>query len=1334
MKQIYIKILPLIEKLQYAIIALLFLWMPFPVEAQTGYGRNQFMFDHLGMTEGLGSQRVYSVMEGPDGAIWIGTKNGIDRYNGQTVRNYMLNTKRKYSDASGRSIHLFSDVRRHIHCFDNKGNLFTYNPATDQFEFWFDLSVKMGGSVILSHVYMDASHRAWLATNTGLFLLDCYHQIHSVVRGCYVNHVSPLGTEMIGCSDHGVFAVNRKTSRTRWLFRKVNALTSYYDASTHILWVGTFHDGILALDMRTNGVRSLPALSVIPHTPVRAIMQMNRHSVLFGVDGSGVYAADRTGKDVHLLFSADDETGNALHGNGIYDICRDHFGNIWVCSYSGGVDVAYPMGNLIQVYQHEYLNKQSLISNSVNAVLQTADGVLYFGTDHGVSIYDTHRHLWHHCLSNKVAITLCQSPDGGVLVGTYGDGVFAVNAQGGSRPMYNVENGKLQTDYVYSLWVDRRHSLWIGCLDGDLVQMSGNVRKTYPVQQVQCITDMPDGRLAVGTTDGFFAVDAVTGKVQHYFRGGGFPGRDVNAFVQSILFTDRTTAWLATDGGGIYIYNLRNNRLQTLNVSSGLPSNTVYSLQKDSRGRIFTSTDMGLAMVLPGKRPEVVNINFVRGMDREYKRTSIARLNDGRLIFGSSSGAVVLDPEQINRLYYPSKLAVTRLEIFGQQLDVDARTELYAMLRQGEVVLSYYENTFAVYFESINYKYQHDILYQYKLDGFDGDWGAASSAQSARYTNLPPGHYVLHVRSISRNDGRIMDSRDVDITVSQPWWNTFWAWMVYLCILGWLTYILWRSYKNHLERKYFDEKINFFVHTAHDIRTPLSLILAPLSNMDKDQSIAPATRNYLNIARRNGDKLLNMITQLLDFQKADRNETSMNVSELDLKQLLQQQVEKFRLMAQQKHMQLTIASCPDQLSVWMDANMADKIFENLLSNSIKYTHESGTVTVKAWVEKDEIHITVADNGIGIPKNAQRHIFQNFYRADNAVNSKEVGSGLGLMLIQRLVRLHHGKLTFDSEEGRGTTFMITLKQGHDHLPATIHQQAMPGIPQKAEQPFVPSDRPQDNLHTVAEVPQQQLFRGSQNTLLFVDDNDELRNYISLTYAQDYQVVTKASAEEALEYLRDGYCDIVVSDVMMPGMDGDELCRRIKENYDTSWLPVILLTAKTGRDYVIEGLNKGADDYISKPFDEAILKSKIDSMLANRRRLSTYYMNRTVEIARGETPQPEPAEVEVALEEDDKVFIDKATRLVKDNLMNQEFNIDYLCREMAMSRTLFYGKLKTLTSQTPQDFVRIIRLEKAAALLKEGKGIVDVSVMTGFVNTKYFSTVFKKYFGVSPSKYQ
>lgn len=586
-----------------------------------------------------------------------------------------------------------------------------------------------------------------------------------------------------------------------------------------------------------------------------------------------------------------------------------------------------------------------------------------------------------------------------------------------------------------------------------------------------------------------------------------------------------------------------------------------------------------------------------------------------------------------------------------------------------------------------------------------------------------------------------MGATSLKISIAQPWWNTWWAWIVYLCILTAILYFAWQYYKERLQRKYYDEKINFFVNTAHNIRTPLSLVLAPLVDLSKDSHLSEKSRAFLDMAQRNGNKLLKMVTELLDFQKVEQSAEQVRLQDIELPMLLRLQMDKFALAAQEKHIQLFLETCPQQ-HIHSDVKMMDLILENLLSNAIKYTPQGGKVTLSASTEGKMALIHVCDTGIGIPKAEIKSIFKSFFRASNAVNSQEMGSGLGLMLTQKLVEKLGGKLSFVSEEGKGTTFCVKLPLGN------VTDSSVRLVEEKkkvADESSLAEDKHDETCPTVSSVVLQDAGV-SKDTLLFVDDNEDLCKYIRMTFGDSYQVVDVKSAEAALKYLKEGgVCDIVVSDVMMPGMHGDELCRSIKENKETSWLPVILLTAKAGRDFMIEGLGLGADDYIAKPFDTAILASKVASILKNRRRLSQYYMDRSLALVRGETA-PESASPkqivrsdsyenveEAVLNPQDQAFVDKATSLVLAHLSDTDFNIDRLCREMAMSRTLFYGRLKTLTGQSPQDFMRLIRLEQAAIFLKQGDSVLDVSVKAGFLNVKYFSTVFKKHFGVSPSKY-
>ena len=1406
--------LPYYLKLQIGFLWLLGMVLCGQLHAQEYFARNMLMLSNVNTDNGLSSARVYTIVEAEDGAMWISTKRGVDRYNGQQVKNYSLATELKYSDASGRTIQLTKDQHGQVYAYDNKGKIYIYNKVVDAFTLKWNLVKVLGGSVVLNQLTIDPQGNFWLALDKGAYMLSPNGTCKTLLKDRYCNHVQIIHKQLqpnqsrshdillIGASD-GIFLYSPAYRQTKLLYPNISVLSSYHDAKLHQVWLGTFHQGVMVVDDRTwrectssMSTTIFPSkgasLSMIPNIPVRSILPYDNRMLLLGVDGAGVYAYDRLTRQTRLLLNTDGRLDNVLTGNGVYTLCRDRFGDLWIGSYSGGVDLAVPMEHSLEYVSHEYLSNQSLIDNSVNAIL-TSQGKIWYATDKGVSIFDEHTQQWHHGLYNKVVLTICKTQDGRVLAGTYGDGVFQINADGSSSQVYSTGHGNLKTDYVYSLFNDSDGSLWIGCLDQDMVCISKNGISYVPIDQVQCIVESPDKKsIAVGTSHGAYLVDKRTHRINQFYDPANYTHGDQNCYVNAMDFQDKGHVWLATDGGGVLYFDLKTHAIQTITTDDGLPSNTIYTLVKRASGRIWVSTDKGLAFI---EKNKVVNLNFFKGLECEYKRMAVAQLPDGRIIYGSSNGAVILAPKFARGLNYSAPLHITGVDVEGLKWNDASDAEswskrIYQMLQDGKLCLGHSDNTLSVNFESINYQYQHDIQYQYYLEGFDHQWSQPSASQSARFVNLPPGNYTLHVKAIGRSNQRVLDEKTLEIHIAQPWWNSWWAWIVYLCILGAIAYFGWDYYLERLHRKYYDEKINFFVNTAHNIRTPLSLVLAPLADLAKDTSLGDKSRKFLEMAQRNGDKLLRMVTELLDFQKIDQAKAQVHLQPVELSILLHQQVDKFQMSAGEKHILIRMAECP-QHTFSTDLSMMDLIFENLLSNAVKYTEEGGCITVSAGVDEadKQINIRVSDTGIGIPRSEAKYIFQSFFRASNAVNSQEMGSGLGLMLTRQLVQKLGGKLSFESEEGKGTTFIVTLPIAEKAEGSSTSVETPSDVSvsfrastdastssehlnqQEASEQSVSSD---EKIKSNEELKSEEKIKSDEeslkDTLLFVDDNEDLRQYICMAFSEKYHVVDVESGEAALRYLEEnGECDIVVSDVMMPGMQGDELCRRIKESKETSWLPVILLTAKAGRDFMIEGLGLGADDYIAKPFDSAILASKIDSMLRNRRRMSQYYMERSLAIVRGEasvsfcTPtgvsessepsssnelsdssvssdenkkisDEEPVESSVELNPQDQTFVDKATRLVLDNLSDTDFNIDRLCREMAMSRTLFYGRLKTLTGQAPQDFMRMIRLEQAAQFLKQGESVLDVSVKAGFVNVKYFSTVFKKYFGVSPSKYK
>ncbi len=515
-----------------------------------------------------------------------------------------------------------------------------------------------------------------------------------------------------------------------------------------------------------------------------------------------------------------------------------------------------------------------------------------------------------------------------------------------------------------------------------------------------------------------------------------------------------------------------------------------------------------------------------------------------------------------------------------------------------------------------------------------------------------------------------------------------------------------------LQKRYDQDKIRFFINTAHDIRTPVTLIMSPLEELLKEETLSSNALYLAEIAKQNVGKLNSIASQLLDFEKFESGQRRLELVTVDLCEILRDEVGCFLDVCAKKGIELTLSLPDAPACIAGDGHLLEQLFDNLMSNACKYTRSGGFVKVSVSVTRKRVTVDISDNGIGIPQKGRKHIFTDVYRAKNARDSQEAGTGFGLLQVKRIVKMLDGTVRFTSTEGEGTTFTVAFRHIFDEP--------------------VPFSRKTSAGSSLEEVMLSDAFgveKREGHTILIVDDNDDMRNYLRKAFSKDFNVAVAHSATEASVYLGKNYPDLILSDVVMPDLHGDDFCRMVKSNPDTAGIPVILLTANSDHKSVVTGLQKGADDYITKPFSMEILKLKVKGMIENRNNLREGLLRHAID-------NMEPGNLHVAdveASESDRDFVAKVTDVVVRNMDDMDFSIDQLCQEMAMSRTLFYGRLKSLTGKAPQEFIRILRLNKAAELLKQGIPVIEVSEMVGFVNVKYFSTLFKKHFGVQPSKY-
>lgn len=1321
-------------------IAILFLSISFYANAQLD--KSMFDIRHISNSEGLSSQRVFSIVEDQSGAIWIATKTGIDRYNGREVKNYDLPGDFYYSDMAGRKLQLLISPQHGLWAYDHTGRIFNYSVQNDCFELMLSLDQFIDGEIILNKLCLDHNGILWMGLGKGLYKRDISGGVYPVVSGHYVNDIISTDESIFVSTSMGVFQLGHsQLSKENWLVKDKNAQTLFCDVANDRLWIGTFNNGLWVMDLSNNNLYPIEGLSSSFFNPIRDITKYNSQTILVGIDGGGVYAVDINSNNARLLISAEDSTDAFLRGNGVYAITKDRQGNIWIGSYSGGVSVAILSKYPITLMSHERGNVQSLANNNVNDIVENYNGDLWFATDGGISIRSVHSHRWSHYLSGIVIVSLCKGDGGYIWAGTYGDGVYLLNSQGQVIQHFTKQQGTLTTNYIFSIMQDIDGDLWIGGLDDTLLMMSKDRRQKqiYDIKWIHSLEIISKDLIAVATVNGFYIINKRTKDIEHYATSQEFHNQNTSAYIISMLFNDDGTVWLGTEGGGLNLYDMSTRNLKTFSTRDGLPSDDVYSLQRDSSGRLWVSTGKGIAFIEDFR---VSNLNYLGDIDKEYNKSSFTHLNDGRFVYGSTDGVVFVTPNAISITSYQAPLQFTGIILEYSNINEEnhLRPIVYEMLNKGAVQLDYNFNSFEITFESINYRFQRDIAYQYILDGYEKSWSSMSSNGMVRYTNVSPGSYLFKARSLRRSSGEIISEKSIIIKVSQPWWYSWWAWIFYVGIIGAIFYFILRYNSNRLQKKYNEDKVRYFIDTAHDIRTPVTLIMAPLEDLGKEKGLSDRSMYFLELARNNTQKLYSLISQLLEFEKVDVDKMRPILTQLNIKNILTEKVANFQPFCDKKQLQLNLLLPDEDIYVMADRYMVEMLLDNLISNACKYTMPQGSICLSLGYTKRKVIVEIKDTGIGIPKKDLKHIFSNVYRATNARDSKEDGTGFGLLQVQRIIKKLDGKIIVQSEENKGSTFTLTLKR------VKVSSQYISKLDQTTKETLPVTDISDVTYEESKDIDSSRY----QETILIVEDHEALRYYLRKTFESNYRVVDVADAQEAILYLSYEYPDLILSDVMMPGIQGDDLCRLVKENPNTSGIPFILLTAKVNHEATVEGIRKGADDYISKPFSTEILKLKVLNLIENRKRQRDFFMQKaikqvelagnaltnndesidTMELLDNQIDQEDIS----SLSEVDQEFVTQASQIVIENVSDINFSIDTLCQEMAMSRTLFYSRLKSLTGKAPQEFIRIIKLQKAAELLKEGKNVSEAAADTGFVNAKYFSTLFKKHFGVQPSKYK
>ncbi len=1311
-----------------AIIVCLLLLFPFAGDAQT--------YKYIGVENGLSNRRIFNIQKDSTGYMWFLTNEGIDRYDGKYIRHYKPKEESKELVSPVHLGWLYVDGDGNVWSIGRAGCIFHYNSGHDCLDRVYKLPKN---TISVNYSYMDKGDNLWLCNKYSIVLYDTKagetRRMPNILDSNITSIEQVSDSRFFIATETGIRYVQLEGDTLQILpqetLDEIQAQVSvlYYHPQSQRLFIGTFAKGIFAYDIRLHQI--IYPSTDLSDVNIAQIAPLNETELLIATEGMGIHKIDVNTCVLETYVASSYRNYNEMNSNTINDIYIDEEKRIWIANYPEGITVIDNRYKNYNWIKHSIGNRQSLVNDQVHSVIEDSDGDLWFGTSNGISLYERQTGQWHSFLSsfdhqlkdkNHIFITLCEVSPGVIWAGGYTSGIYKINKRTLSVEYfspYQIASNSMRPDkFIRDIIKDSRGRIWSGgyynlkCID--LVQ---NSVRLYPgINSVTAIIEKDNNNMWIGTSTGLYLLDKESGDFQYIVL------LEEPDHINALYQAKDGLLYIGTNSSGVIVFNAEDHSFKQYHMDNcALVSNSIYTILPERDGCIMMSTENGICC-FNTKGKVFQNWTKEQGlMSACFSACSGTLCRHGGFAFGSTDGALEFPSETQLPQYTYSPMIVSDFQISYQTVyPGEKNSPLEEDINQtDELRLKYNQNTFSLRISSINYDAPNNVIFYWKLEGFYDEWERVGDDGLIRFANLDAGSYTLSIRAVSKEEPYLyFEERNMDISIARPIWLSMGAIICYIALLVLLFTILSRNNALKKQKKISDEKTRFFINTAHDIRTPLTLIKAPLEEMLENKTLNAHETENTNMALRNVNHLLEMATNLINFERAELYSSKLFISEHNLGAYIEEVSDTFRTYASMKHIAFHIENNCKELNVWFDKSKMDSILKNVLSNALKYTPENGEVRIGLDELNSDWQLTVKDNGIGIPSKERKKLLRIRFRGSNAINAKITGSGIGLMLVKKLVHLHSGKIAIESIENQGCTVTITFPK--EYTSFKNYQQTVAGKQTEPMQGIQPPP---------AAVAGETLPAGNERSqrILIVEDNDELRSYLAQFLSADYNVLVCSNGKEALDVVKQ-YCpDLILSDIMMPEMQGDELCIAIKQDIETSHIPVLLLTALGEEQQIVNGLQIGADAYIVKPFSISILKARIANLLKNRDLLRSKFANLEIE----------PLKDEPAIHSSNSLdlkFMSEVKKQVEENMDNPDFTVDSLCSLMNMSRTSFYNKLKALTGQAPADFVRNIRLKRAAQLLTEGKySIIEIADMTGFCDGKYFREVFRKYYNVSPSQY-
>lgn len=1331
--------------------------------AQANANDPQLNFTSLTSADGLSSNTVHAILKDRHGLLWFGTDDGLNKYDGTEFTVYRNDGANAGSIASNDISSLHEDKGGRIWVGTIQGALNLYDRKKDAFK---RICVNESVSAITS----DHTGNLWVGTIEGLIWVDPVSfkltrmsqraDVPAEIKSQLILsfYQDKAGQMWVGTLN-GLFIYNFKTNR----FTKVNdgpgsrsqVKTIYGDQSGHV-WVGAFNglykfaaDGILlqTFHYQPNDERTISS------NMVYAVVAADRNTLWICTDGGLDLMNTETGKVTR--YAPDARNPYSLTNKSVRSILLDDRGIFWLGTYKGGVNKFDKNVTIFGLKNSDIYDHYELSAPFVTSFAEKADGDLFIGTDGGgLNVYHRKTNLFTQIpllpksklATSGLAILSLEMAGDKLWIGTFQDGLFQLDVSTGKYQQFTqtASISSLGNNDIFVLTTDKSGKLWIGTngggvnvFDPQTQQFTRLFEENIPVEKrviplngyIRDILQDKNGKIWIGSHGtGLVIFDADRQKSIHLNKlNSKLPGNNV----LSIFEDSKGNIWVGTGGEGLAKFDAKTRSFLGFGQKEGLASGVINKILEDAQGRIWVSTNQGLSY-LDQATKRFVNYTQLNGLqDNTFVLGAGIRTRDNLLFFGGIQGFNYLDTRTLRQNSNRIPVILKELRVGNKSITPADSNILAEHISIAKSIHLDYKQNFTLTYAALNYSDASQTVYRYRLIGFDDEWHYAGPSKTAGYTNLNPGTYQFEVEAKNQNGVWNKPGTSVEIVVEPPFYMTIYAYLFYAFALFGLVFLMRHRGIQKLKRKFRQEeqetetrrkreldemKIKFLTNLSHEFRTPISLILAPLDQLVTRGRAAEDTPHLQGI-RRNAKRLLNLVDQLLDFKNLQQHESQLETSPGDIVSFIRETAESFQYLSQAKEIDYAFESEIDSLPMDFDANKIERIVLNLLSNAFKHTPRSGQVKLslsQAGSDADQwLKIKVSDTGVGIPADKHEQIFERFYQNDSSRVLNQ-GSGIGLSIVKEFVQMHGGVIKVESAPGQGSTFTVELpckktaaNAVRETQPTVISTENTPGGSAPEVTPDTPGMRPELSAD-----------------ILIIEDNDEFRHYLRSNLETNYKIIEAANGAEGWQKALAHHPQMIISDIAMPEMDGIQLSRKIKSDKRTAHIPVILLTASTGEEHELRGLNSGANDYLTKPFNFDILNVKINNLLLLGRLLKNTY-SKQIDISK---PEPEIVSANEKLLKNILAYIDE-------NLTSStDLNVEKMSRQLGMSRGTLYNKLLEMTGQTPIEFIKTIKLEKAALLLeKSDLNVSQISYATGFASPSYFTKSFKAKFGMLPSEY-